>query len=882
MKILKKISLSIFVVLLLAGTAGILYYFLSPDKTEKPTDVTGHSHDFKGGQCVVCGFACEHEFQDGICKICGEQCNHKFENKYCIYCGTKEVFYKIAVDPVGGEMFDGANAGGKIECLHGSLLEVPPTPIKDGYVFAGWYEDLAYSRLYQFTKPVESEITLYARWTKLVEGYLGISFDTLGGTTVVVGQQIRKGHLSVKPTIVPVKEGYVFAGWYTERELENQYTFDITVSKSMMLYAKWVKLEPGKLSVSYTIAESTESGSGFITKNYKVLDVQLCSYGNTVSPYSVSDRNGSILQGWYYYICEGKFPYDTEEEIIYLTIDGVSCACGKYDFSQPVTEDLRLYAVYYRICDAYYTVNFNTDGANGIEPLLFRKNLSDSERTVQEPTLVKDGYRVEGWYKSSSFHSSDRISFPYVVTKDCTLFVHWEADDYEVRFEPYVTSVFYKTVDAGSAISPDEVSLEPREGYTFMGWLVNEDFENREYYDFDTPVYSSFTLYADWAIVTDADSLNSSGDVIVTRIIHRDNIGKSEVYYSFRFYLEDASTGTNNLTFLKSGESLSKIDIPTVRRGNCEFIGWCFNKQLSLNTDQTPLPLDFTDTARRSLVIYPWWRCLHSWENGVCSNCHLECEHVFENNLCDICGIARYSVSFETNQGSFIQEQLVLSGKYVSEPSTPSRYGYTFDGWYLDEDCQELFDFSTAIESSITLYARWQIINWTVDFYANGGEFGNGIEIYSIEIAHGEYFPEGLIGEISMMLSNFDDRVEFSGWCSDRELLNYYDFEGPVESNLLLLARWDYYEDIVLTAEPTENLVIRVDVAKNTFVNVTWDIYQVGIANSLVFYSTAFLRFVNDAGEIGISEIPFIDEFDFLMVWDWVEIVYVFQPVEET
>lgn len=70
-----------------------------------------------------------------------------------------------------------------------------------------------------------------------------------------------------------------------------------------------------------------------------------------------------------------------------------------------------------------------------------------------------------------------------------------------------------------------------------------------------------------------------------------------------------------------------------------------------------------------------------------------------------------YTVSFDTNGGNQIEPQTIESGMTATEPEIPIREGYTFIGWYLEknpEDLADTFSFSTSkIVKDITLYAIW-------------------------------------------------------------------------------------------------------------------------------------------------------------------------------
>lgn len=70
-------------------------------------------------------------------------------------------------------------------------------------------------------------------------------------------------------------------------------------------------------------------------------------------------------------------------------------------------------------------------------------------------------------------------------------------------------------------------------------------------------------------------------------------------------------------------------------------------------------------------------------------------------------------VRFETNGATAIDKQRIAKGTKATEPTDPTKTGYTFYGWHLDKDCNkdgyvgDEFDFDTAVNENITLYAKW-------------------------------------------------------------------------------------------------------------------------------------------------------------------------------
>lgn len=72
--------------------------------------------------------------------------------------------------------------------------------------------------------------------------------------------------------------------------------------------------------------------------------------------------------------------------------------------------------------------------------------------------------------------------------------------------------------------------------------------------------------------------------------------------------------------------------------------------------------------------------------------------------------IVKYTVKFETNCDSKIENVRVERNEKVKEPKAPVKEGYSFAGWYTDKDCTKAYDFDSKVTSSFTLYAKWEEI----------------------------------------------------------------------------------------------------------------------------------------------------------------------------
>lgn len=117
----------------------------------------------------------------------------------------------------------------------GNTVGVPAEPTNDGYSFAGWYTDVKCTTAYDFNLPVNTDITLYAKWLAKYT----VSFDTDGGSTVE-SQTVVTGNKATKPTSTPTKKGYNFVGWYTDNTYTTEFDFENTIIiDNTTIYAKF-------------------------------------------------------------------------------------------------------------------------------------------------------------------------------------------------------------------------------------------------------------------------------------------------------------------------------------------------------------------------------------------------------------------------------------------------------------------------------------------------------------------------------------------------------------------------------------------------------------------------------------------------------------------
>lgn len=93
--------------------------------------------------------------------------------------------------------------------------------------------------------------------------------------------------------------------------------------------------------------------------------------------------------------------------------------------------------------------------------------------------------------------------------------------------------------------------------------------------------------------------------------------------------------------------------------------------------------------------------------------------------------VLKVTVNFDSKQGTAVDPQLVAVGSKVVKPADPTKEGYTFFGWFTDEDCTNAYDFDADVDGTqpeFTLYAGWKAAPATVEPGAgdNGNSGSNG------------------------------------------------------------------------------------------------------------------------------------------------------------
>ncbi|MCR4841418.1 MAG: cell wall-binding repeat-containing protein [Lachnospiraceae bacterium] len=134
-----------------------------------------------------------------------------------------------------------------------------------------------------------------------------VKFITDGGS-VVADQTVKHGECATRPAD-PVRDGYTFAGWYSDRAFSTQFWFSTAINNTTLIYAKWIKnltslnatvspLPAAGQTIGDLTVESGDSGKYTIGYYWKkndagtvLADTAPIEAGNTYTLYITFDSN---------------------------------------------------------------------------------------------------------------------------------------------------------------------------------------------------------------------------------------------------------------------------------------------------------------------------------------------------------------------------------------------------------------------------------------------------------------------------------------------------------------------------------------------------------------------------------------------------------------
>lgn len=680
---------------------------------------------------------------DGICEV-AHRVKVTFDQNYTNAPAATEAMYKYNT----AEVMEGA---------------FPADPSRSGYVFQGWNTKAdGTGDAFSNATAVTEDVTVYAQWGQLHPVQLVIyrNGDTSKAyKTVSLDPQLKGTVIDLNDVDIGkyYTGNYEFYGWYDDG-LWNIYKANVAAGedapaglttktvngwtnfKCMVYdYENVVYFQTKEAMEAYQADHSKTEG---IVKSVKALHgsalptvdaPEATRAGYTFQYWSREGQSvnvtGQTVNGWTNLY--GNWTITPHNIYAYARLNSYFAPLTKDEFDTPITLNdatlSRLGLGSYNELGYISIGKFNFDAMPLVDDMYFDDDTLDAvadaatdaidNRTIDlRPGVDSSTAALIDWtvlYKT--FNEEDMA--PGYITDD--------GEGYQLSGNLNLATVAF---NAGEGVDPDDVKNMPAVNYTYEGFGIHdfyftgnvfdlpENVPTREGYIFkgwrakrlgDIVVYSDPTTDAG----AEDEPLYKAGDeysITAQGVIFTAQWEKKTYTIAASLYLNDSTSpvmvdsGAYKWTHRYGGKYGDTIDYT-------EMLDTLKNKALEADKANKPYDAEIT-------LYFPGSDKVFNTAVTTYGQNTARWQEINGSNIAYIKGVATtyYDVSFDSNGGTAVDTQKnVQYGTTATKPENPTREGYRFLGWFTEDG--KAFDFSTPITKSMTLTAKWEIVN--VDAY---------------------------------------------------------------------------------------------------------------------------------------------------------------------
>ena len=403
-----------------------------------------------------------------------------------------------------------------------------------------------------------------------------------------------------------------------------------------------------------------------------------------------------------------------------------------------------------------YTVTFDGNGGNVYGSTT--ATVESGASVTSFPEAKRDGYVFTGWFTQTT--GGDEITTTTAITKDQTAYAQWVEDKKTVTFDANGGTCSETTREVSTRTSVGELPEPKREGYDFQGWFTQAEGGD--------PVFETYvvnddvTFYAQWkespkqltSVTFNKHELNVNyGDSIGEDVLDftweaLDAADKDDFFYRSSNTDVISISGSRTIVTVGGGQAtvtVSSADgsvhddcLITVTKPQVLVTELAYKFPTQTITAGDPVNLEITwnppnaenavfeMTSSHPNLTYPE-NTEEGWTNYWGTDAKTMTEPVTvtftvsttdgtksatktiivnpKETLEPETEIIYRKVTFMETGDSTIAPVTVKDGQSVSLP-TPTREGYSFDGWHLANGTK-IEGSSFVPESDVILYGRW-------------------------------------------------------------------------------------------------------------------------------------------------------------------------------
>jgi len=551
-------------------------------------------------------------------------------------------------------------------------------------------------------------------------------------------------------TIPTVKRnGYVFAGWFTNASCTKPFTYGKMPAKNINIYGKWEELA----TLPYNFSTGFEKDDFSVSYPYKNTDNKKLYSNNMTSTVTVVTNPDDVHNEGEKYLHFEIDPASSRQTmdmaaVALLNPDGSAFQVVKgtryaIDFSLRCDTDCYIVPV---VSDQTPTGKLNFTNCTEINRTWFRpywyhnKEEWGTMKNVFVPNISGKVYLLV--YYGSTYVDIDNVEIKCATSKEVV----------QVKFYNEAGTGVKRTVTGrvGDWILPPVP--EVKEGFVFDGWfdaldesgkaydesvLPGEDMQLYPRYrkatpegdkpdtvkedgikiDFEGDNARKLAFYQSnndcWIgnndalfVVNDPDGAHSGSNYFKFNNAGQWNAGQ---YRRFRFYNEKTSDNRVYLEPLSVYKIGFWVKVDRTWSAGMRIVAFDTTDSMGVLSNQQVVALTEVETEDN----YGKWIYYEgelTTGSEICTAGIMISGGFLTASIDDITvrKMKKLVVSFDSCGGTPVGSLETFENQCVVAPIEPEREGYYFGGWYTEKDYKNLFDFnSTPITKDITLYAKW-------------------------------------------------------------------------------------------------------------------------------------------------------------------------------
>ncbi|EAD9124319.1 LPXTG cell wall anchor domain-containing protein [Listeria monocytogenes] len=496
-----------------------------------------------------------------------------------------------------------------------------------------------------------------------------VILDVQGNLTIT--EELEAGELIKTNPAIPVVEGYAFWGWYDQPN------------------GQGVRWTPTGLPMP---GHDLHLYGYFTIKTYTATLIseertatQPVVYQKKINEPTKPVKDGYTFIGWYDAETGGK----------------------KWDFDNDLMpgKNVTLYA---RFASKTYPMTFDNDGVTTTETV-------DYDGLAEEPTTpTKAGYTFDGWYDAETGGKKWDFAQDKMPANPVTLYARFTMNNYIATFNNDGTTTT-QTVDYQEALT--EPTEPTKDGYTFEGWYDAQTGGTKWNFATNKMPANNITLYARYSVKSYTATFDKEGTT-TTQTANYDSLltepaAPTKDGYTFDGWY-DAETGGTKWNFATNKMPAKNVTLYarfTVKSYTATFDKDGTTTTQTVNYDS--LIQEPTAPTKDGYTFTGWYDAETGGTKWDFAANKMPAKNVtlyarFSTNA--------YTATFDTEGTT--TTQAVDYDSLLTEPTAPTKDGYTFDGWYDAETGGNKWNFATnkMPAKNMTLYARFSLKAYTATF----------------------------------------------------------------------------------------------------------------------------------------------------------------------